>query len=1095
MLRGIVSIIFLTIFLLPFVPARATKLLRFPDIHGNRVVFTYGGDLWMAPSGGGDARRLTAHPGLELFAKFSPDGKWIAFTGQYEGDEQVYVIPSAGGAPRQMTFYPAHGPLAPRWGYDNQVYGWHPDGDSVLFRSSRDSWDHGVGSLYLVSRRGGAPRPVGLPESGAGDFSPDGRSIFYSPLFRDFRTWKRYQGGWAQDLYVFDLKRRTARRITKNVRTDRDPMWIGKALYFASDRDGRLNLYRADPGGGSITQLTRHTGWDVRWPSAGPGGQIVYELDGELRVYETKKNRDRAIPIRVPSDEIPARPRMISAAGQVECFDLSPHGKRALFVARGDLFDTPIEHGLVRNLTASSNAHDREAQWSPDGKKMAFISDRTGEEELWWLDVDTGRVEQLSRGSLAHLYRPRFSPDGKQIAYSDHRGKIYVLQIKSRRAVEVADERYGRCRDYTWSPHGGHLAMSLRDANFFSSIYIWSVADGKLRRVTGPEFDEFHPAWDPAGSYLYYLSLRDFRPQMGGLDFNFVVNRATRIYALALRKDLPHPFPPQNDELDGKDDKKKGKDKDKGKWSFEKVSKAKPTRIDFTGLSGRVAAVPLPGANYAGLQVTGSHLVWLKKGPWFHGREEVEATLEAYSIKDRKPSTLAEKVRGFALSRDGTRALAMVDKAYQLIEIAGGEKEGKKPKQVSLDGLRVMVDPKQEWATAFDEVWRRFRDYFYVENMHGYDWKAIRKQYRPLLAHVAHRSDLNYLLGEMIAELNVSHAYVEGGDENPPSRPGVALPGARFELDERAGRYRISEIFSGHNQEKNYRAPLTEVGVDASVGDYLLAVNGVELNRTDNPYRLLRLPAEKPVELLLNRKPTLRGARRVIYRPVGSERDLLYLAWVQKNREKVSRATGGRVGYLHLPDMMSAGIREFVKWFFNQNRKEGLIVDVRSNGGGHVSELVIERLRRSLLMTSFGRHYDGTFTYPNNLQYGPKVCLINETSASDGDIFPHAFRQAGLGPLIGKRTWGGVIGITGHGPLIDGGQVYVPQFSTNAPDGRYIIEGRGVEPDIDVDNDPASVLKGQDRQLDRAIQEIMKQLKKKPARLPKRPPPPRKNDS
>jgi tricorn protease len=580
---------------------------------------------------------------------------------------------------------------------------------------------------------------------------------------------------------------------------------------------------------------------------------------------------------------------------------------------------------------------------------------------------------------------------------------------------------------------------------------------------------------------------------MGGLDFNFVVNRATRIYALALRKDLPHPFPPRNDEVGGKDEKKEKEKLEKSKWSFDKMAKAKPVRIDFAGLSGRVATVPVGSANYAGLRVTGTHLVWLRRGPWFHGREEIEATLEAYSIKERKVSMLAEKVRGFAMSRDGARLLALVDKAHQLIEIGKGEKPSEEPKKVAVDGLRVMVDPKQEWTTAFDEVWRRFRDYFYVENMHGHDWAALKKQYRPLLAHVAHRSDLNYLLGEMIAELNVSHAYVGGGDENPPARPVLALPGARFELDRRAGRYRIREIFSGHNQEENYRSPLTEVGIKAKAGDYLLAINGNQLRSSDNPYRLLRLPAGKPVELLLNRRPLLQGAWRVIYQPVKSERDLLYLAWVQKNREKVSRATGGRVGYLHIPDMMSVGIREFIKWFFNQTRREGLIVDVRSNGGGHVSELIIERLRRRLLMTGFGRHYDDIYTYPNNLLHGPMVCLINETSASDGDIFPHAFRQAGLGPLIGKRTWGGVIGITGHGPLIDGGQVYVPQFSTNDPRGRYIIEGEGVAPDIEVDNHPASILKGEDRQLDRAIQEIQKQLKKKPMRLPRRPPPPKKN--
>ncbi|MBN2477285.1 MAG: PD40 domain-containing protein [Pirellulales bacterium] len=1096
---------------LPATAAAQTKLLRFPDIRGNEVVFCYGGDLWRASAKGGKATRVTAHPGQELFPKFSPDGKWIAFTGQYDGDEQVYVVSADGGVPKQLTYYPARGPLAPRWGYDNQVYGWTPDGRAVLFRSLRDA-DGGrvLTALYTVSIEGGLPTKLPMPTSGAGDFSPDGKKIVYSPLFRDFRTWKRYQGGWAQDLYVFDLASLDVRKIAPSKRTERDPMWIGGAIYFTSDRGGTLDLYMYDPTLDRVTQLTHHKPWDVRWASSDSQGQIVYELDGELHVYRVKSEKDRRIAITVGHDGLAMRPSRFSAEKDIEGFQLSPKGERALFVARGDVFTAPIEKGPTRNLTNSSTAHDRHARWSPDGAKIAFISDATGEDQIYLIDQDgLGKPDQLTEQFEGMLYAPEWSPDGRRLAFSDKEGKLYVLTIEDGSVVEVADEKRGLLLDYAWSPHGGHLAFSLRDASRFSSLYIWSLEQAELRRITGPYADESHPVWDPEGNYLFFLASREFAPQMSSVEWNYAGNRQVGVFALALRKDVADPFAPESDEVTvgeedkaAKDDESDGSaeteeedsDREKAKDHAEDPAKdrgdaneedaPKHVAIDFDGLAERVIRVPLEAENRGELSAVKGMLLFVDRGARFYGRSSyAKPALKIFDVKKRKVSTLADDVAGYAVARDGSKVLLRQGSAYRLMDVKPDSKE---KKDVSTKGLMVDRVPIEEWATIFEEVWRRYRDFFYVENMHGYDWKAIGERYRAWLPHVAHRSDLNYVIGEMIAELNVGHAYVQGGDYTIPERPKVALPGARFELDPKAGRYRIAEILRGENEEPKYRAPLREVGVDVSEGEYVLAIDGEELRGNDNPYRLLQHKTD-PVTLTVNGRPESKDAREVTFRPIFDEESLLYRAWVQENLEKVTQATGGRVGYLHVPDMGGDGIYEFIKWFYPQIRQEGLIVDVRSNGGGNVSQWIIERLDSKLLGTRFGSTSDDPGTYPETVFHGHMVCILNQTSASDGDIFPYRFRQAGLGPLIGMRSWGGVVGISGRGPLLDGGQVYVPLSATNGPDGKWIIEGHGVDPDIEVENDPKSVIQGRDAQLDRAIEEVLERMKKNPKRLPDRP--------
>lgn len=1068
--------------------AAETKLLRYPDVHGDRVVFTYAGNLWSASVTGGTATQLTSHPGLELFAEFSPDGEHIAFTGQYDGAEQVYVMPSEGGEPKQLTFYPSQGPLPARWGYDHLVQGWSPDGDRILFRSLRDAWSLGEGRLFTVQKDGGLPEPLPLPSAGAATYAGDGNTLFYSPLMRDFRTWKRYEGGWAQDLWLLNLDNREATQVTDHERTDRDPMWIDGQAYFVSDRTGRLNLYRFDPDSNETEQLTEYSDWDVRWPGTDGDHQIAYELNGSLHVFDTRTGADRKLTIEVPSDVLPARPRQVKVADQVEGFALSPESRRALFVARGDVFTAPVEKGLTKNLTHSSDAHEREVAWSPKGDRIAFVSDVSGEEQVYVMDSAGGEPVQLS-GDLKTRYNgPRFSPDGEKLAWRDAGGRIFVADADGGDPVVAANEAQGESTDYDWSPDSRWLAFSLSDPSGYRSIHVWDAEDEELHRVTDEYFNDFAPAWSPDGKVLYFLGDRMFQPQIGTREFNYQLVRQVAVLGVTLTADAENPFAPEDADPVIKDEEKKDNGENGKKDGPPEVA------IDFEGLSERFFSVPkISPTNIRGLAVTDKHLLYLEADPFFYGRDPEEAPkLMRYNIEDRETEALAEKVQGLSLSPDRGHVMIQSSGSYKVYEVA--KKNGGEPKDVGTDGLVADVKPRQEWQTIFAETWRRFRDFFYVENMHGLDWQAVREQYEPLVEHVSHRSDLNYLMGEMVAELNSSHAYVAGGDQGLPERPHVALLGARFELDADAGRYRIAKIFPGDNDSENYRSPLTETGVKVSEGDYLLSVNGRPLKADTNPYHALQVAKGQPVELTVNDTPDFDGARKVLVDPITSESPLVYNEWVTANREKVAEATDGRVGYLHIPDMGSNGIREFIKWFYPQIRKDGLVVDVRSNGGGNVSQMLIERLSRDLLALTYSRHYDRPSTYPSAVFHGHMVCLVNETSASDGDIFPWMFKTNGLGPLIGQRSWGGVIGITSHGNVLDGGQVFVPQFGYANAQGEYDVEGHGVDPDIVVANDPKAILEGRDPQLQRGIREVMERIRENPMELPERPEDPVKID-
>jgi len=1086
-----------------------TKLLRFPDIHDNRIVFSYGGDLWLVAAGGGLATRLTAHPGVEFFAKFSPDGKWIAFTGQYDGDEQVYVIPSTGGEPKQLTFYPARGPLTPRWGYDNQVYGWSNDGHYVIYRSLRDGWHLSESRLYRVPIDGGPSEPLPMPVSGAGSFSPGGNQIVYSPQARDFRPEKRYGGGTANVLYIFDVETHEAKRISEGPRAARDPMWIGNQILFNSDRDGHFNLYSYDTATGKTTQVTRYTTWDVRWPGSDRQGRVVFELDGELQVLDVKTGKVKPISITVPDDGVNRRPSWISAANLIEHAGLSPKGERVLFNARGDIFSAPVEKGPTRNLTRTPGAHEKWPEWSPDGSRVAYLSDQTGEEEVWVVAQDgSSPPEQITTGGHAFRYRPNWSPDGQHIAFSDKDGRLWVVTVASKKLEEAAHSTEGTIDDYAWSPGSSYLAFSMNRAerNLFSALYVWSLKDAKLHQVTSGWSNEGSPAWDRSGDYLYFLANHEFHPQLSLIEFDFATNRSTGIFALALRKDVKNPFPPESDEVTiakpgaaKEDDSAKSKDAktedsktgSKDAPAKDKDAKSEPTTkdkdIDFDGIERRVTPVPVEANNYFGVEVKEGALVYGVFPPPYYGRDAAsKVSLRIFTFKERKETTIADDLSGWVISRDGSKVLVHQGPLWNVYDAT--DKGASTKKTVSTAGLMLERVPEAEWKQIFNEVWRRYRDFFYDPNMHGHDWKAIGERYSQLLPYVAHRSDLNYVMGEMIAELTVQHTYITGGDFDVPPRPHAGLPGARFAVDPSSGRYRIATIFAGENEEQAYRSPLTEVGVDAKVGDYVLAINGEDLTSKEDVYKLLRNAGDFPVQLTLNSAPSFTGARKVSYRPVANESDLIYLDWVEHNRRRVDELSHGRIGYMHLPDMGADGISEFIKWYYPQLRKEALLIDDRANGGGNISRMVITRLTRTLLGVDYSRNQATGSAYPESVFIGPKLVLIDGDSASDGDIFPWMFRTAGLGLLVGQRTWGGVVGITDHGMLMDGGGVNVPESGYANAKGEWSVEGHGVDPDIVVENDAKAVIEGKDPQLERGVAELLKKLDQSAPKLPEHAP-------
>lgn len=1063
-----------------------TLLLRFPAIHGDQLVFSYAGNLYTVSTQGGIARRLTSHDGYEMFARFSPDGRQIAFTGQYDGNTEVFLIPAQGGVPRRLTWTATldRDEVSDRMGPNTIVMGWTPDGQQILFRSRMREFNDFKGQLYLAPVNGGMPEQLPLPRGGFSSFSPDGNRLAYNRIFREFRTWKRYRGGMADDIWIYDRKSKETRNLTDHPASDIFPMWSGDKIYFLSDRDEnkRMNLYVCTPEGGETRQLTFFNDYDIKFPSLGTDA-IVFEKGGAIYRFDLTAGTAAAIPITVAEDFAASRSGLLDVSQSIANFEISPDGQRALFGARGDLFTTPAKYGEIRNLTATPGIHERSSSWSPDGRWIAAISDRSGEDEIWLFSQEGKTApRQITRNGDVYKYRPHWSPDSRKLLWADKKLRLQYVDIDSREITLVDSARVFEFNDYAWSPNNKWIVYTRSEEEMMPRLYLYSVATKTTTPISDGWFDCANPVFSSDDRYLFFVSDRDFNPLYSQTEWNHIYRDMSRIYMMTLARDTKSPFEPKSDEVQIGESapaaagNKTGKKEEKKENSFAITT----SRIDVEGLAQRIIGLPVKPANYSHLTSVADKLYYTRRG----SRDE-KPLLLLYDLKELKETELGQ-IDGYEISANQKKMLVKQGPAYAIIDLPTAKIEIKD--KLNLDGMEVNLDRKAEWQQIFTESWRQMRDFFYAPNMHGVDWLTVREKYAALVPFVEHRADLSYLIGEMIGELGAGHTYVGGGDLPKPRRIKLGLLGARISKDPGSGYFRIDSILKGENWQAKNRSPLTEIGVDAREGDYILAVNGKSTAEMPNLYEALVGKAGKQVQLTLNSAANTANSREVTVVPIDNEAELYYYSWVQSNIARVNKATGGQVGYIHIPDMGLKGLNEFIKYYYPQLQKKALIIDDRGNGGGNVSPMIIERLRREITMFTFARNTVASVD-PGGMQWGPKICLIDEFSASDGDLFPYRFRQMKLGKLVGKRTWGGVVGIRGSLPFLDGGSLNKPEFSRFGLDGKeWIIEGTGVEPDVRVDNDPALEFSGTDQQLDKAIELILEELKNWQNTVPPVPP-------
>ena len=1088
----------LVLLLFTAAPASAqidARMLRYPAVSKTQIAFVYAGDIWLVGKEGGAAFRLTSSPGEETFPRFSPDGTKVAYSASYDGNVDVYVIPSTGGEPRRLTHHPM----------PDRVVGWTPDSRKVLFASGRESGRQRYSQFYTVGLEGGLPDKLPVPYGEFGAFSPDGRQFVYMPMAQDFRNWKRYRGGWSPDLWLFDLTSKSAKNITSNAANDAQPMWHGSTIYFISDRGAneRNNIWSYDTKGGTIKQVTEFGDFDITFPSIGPDG-IVFQAGGRLYFLDVPSGKQREVPVRVLTDETTLRQRTAKADTLIQNAAVSPTGKRALFEARGDVFTAPAEFGPVVNVSRSSGVAERYPRWSPDGKTLAYWSDRSGEYELTTRDAEgTGAEKKVTSIGAGFRYAPHWSPDSRKVVFIDQAMRIHLTDIASGKTTKIDESpewlNHGGLAgfNFAWSPDSRWVSYSRPTGDANSSIFLYDTRNSKLTRATTGYLNDTQPTFDPEGKYLFYASDREFDPVYGSFDNSWTYPNPTRIVAVPLRKDVLSPLHARNDaESDAKKDESK-KDEPKkdeakrpepdkdpavkaGVQPPEKPVEVKNVDIDLDGFEARAVVLPPAAGNYAGLQAIKGKLLYQRQPRT--GSAETKRPIVFFDFTEREEKTVLEDAGAFDVTADGKKMLVAFQGRYAILDIKTPQKF---EKPITTADMESPVDPRAEWKQMFSDVYRFYRDYFYDEGMHGVDWASIRQRYAKVLDDAVTRWDVDFIIGELIGELNASHTYYGGGDKEQAPPRNVGMLGVDWQLSD--GHYRVKKIIRGGPWDTGVRAPLDEPGVNVKEGDYVLAVNGVAIDTKNDPWSAFQGLGNKTVLLTVNSKPSIDGAKQAVVRTLSSEVELRYRAWIEERRQIVDKATNGKVGYIYVQSTGVDAQNELVKQFMAQWKKEGLIIDERWNGGGQIPDRFIELLNRPVL--AYWAVRDGqSWQWPPVAHRGPQVMLINGWSGSGGDAFPTYFKQAGLGPLIGTRTWGGLIGISGAPALVDGGSISVPTFRMYDPKGNWFREGHGVDPDIEVIEDPSALANGTDPQLARAIKEVQDRIAKAP-KPPTRPAP------
>ncbi len=1059
------GLLMLLVFLAPALKAGAQDpFMQYPDIQGNTIVFASGGDLWKVAAEGGIACRLTFGDGRESFPEISPDGSLIAFTGEYDGNADVYVMNINGGEITRLTFHPG----------TDEVIGWNALKNKIMFASGRNSPSRYV-KMYLISPDGTGLEEMIMYDAARGSFSPDGSKIAYNKDAQDNATWKRYKGGRAQEIYIYDLKTNAETNITNYEGSDRWPMWIGDKIYFSTDRDRVLNIWSYNTGNGKTEQVTKHTAYDVRHPNFG-GDKIIYELGGEIWKLDPGTGITAKVPVQILNDMEERRPYMKDISRNITRADISPSGSRALIVARGEIFTLPVKEGAARNLTNSSGARDKDAVWSPDGKWIAFLSDRTGEYELYITNPD-GKEEAVKLTSNKDGYRHtlKWSPDSKKIAWTDQTLTLWFIDVATKAITKVDKEEYENVDvsidlksifDYSWSPDSRFIVYSKMNEAFMYQLFVYGLENKKINSVSNGLFHDFNPVFTKDGEHIIFISNRRFAPTYDDLEWEMVYQKIAGLYAITLKKDGKSIIPFKSDE-------------EKAAASAPANVTTVAVRIDFDGIAGRTEALPLAKGNYRNLEVNNKNLFYLNADEGNFNRFEVAGhgpmTLYAWSFESEKESTLIKDIDGYRLSADGSTIILTKDRGVSMMSSTGGSVT-----PVKLTDLKFWYDPVSEWKQIFNEAWRMERDYYYEPGMHGQDWPAARQKYEKLADRATCRQDLTFIIGEMIAELNTSHTYVSGGDIKRRSDPvNVGMLGADYTVDKQNNLYRFSKIYREKDWSREAWPPLAKPGINITEGDYLLRVNNVDVKADREIYSYFVGLAGKQVTLTVNSKPGLTGAREVTVMPAGSETSFRYMDWLESNRLAVDKASGGKIGYIYLPDTWNGSATDFPKYFYSQTKKEGLIIDGRFNGGGLDPEIFLQRLQKKP-HAFWTRRQSVDQPIPHLAVDAHMALVVNRYAGSGGDELPYEFRWFGMGPIIGTRTWGGLVGVSQFIETIDGGMISAPDYRIYNEKGEWVVENEGVTPDIIIDIDSKKYADGYDTQLMKAVEVVMKKIAAEP---------------